>query len=375
MINDFIKNTEREFYLAKYENMKKLKTLTKILLIVMISISLGLYMATDTLAQLPASEGTMKASTDSNGQVSLTEYGKPILRYNYQMVYETDEYAFDGLDANEYIVTENDTFMANPSIYAVSRSNYIHPLFGLNGEILTRDWSKDHPHHRGIYWAWPEVDFGSDRSDLHALQKIFARPTGKIKLQGGAEYAQVEAENLWILEDGIIPIVRELALIRAYPQTELGRIIDLVFQFEGIKDSISIARRGTDAYGGLNIRMMTPESQDLSFFTDKPKVEPRRAWSDLSGVFSGNDNPSGLTVFQHQKNPEYPGEWVEYPELSWVQPTFPTSGTRYELEPGKSLVLQFRLIVHKGGKPDKELLEKLWDDYQSAQAPDIAFTR
>ena len=90
MINDFIKNTEREFYLAKYENMKKLKTLTKILLIVMISISLGLYMATDTLAQLPASEGTMKASTDSNGQVSLTEYGKPILRYNYQMVYETD---------------------------------------------------------------------------------------------------------------------------------------------------------------------------------------------------------------------------------------------------------------------------------------------
>ena len=126
--------------------MKKLKTLTKILLIAMIPISMEFYMATDAPAQLPPAEGKMKASTDSNGQVSLTENGKPILRYNYQMVYETDEYAFNGLDANEYVVTENDTFMANPSIYAVERSNYIHPLFGLNGEILTRDWSKDHPH-------------------------------------------------------------------------------------------------------------------------------------------------------------------------------------------------------------------------------------
>lgn len=354
--------------------MKKLRTLTKILLIAIIPISTGLYMATETPAQLPVSECSMKASTDSKGQVNITEQGKPVLRYNYQMVYEDDEFAFNGLGANEYIVTENDTFMANPSIYAVPRSNYIHPLFGLNGEILTRDWSKDHPHHRGIYWAWPEVDFGSDRSDIHALQKVFARPTGKIKLQSGSDYAQIEAENLWILEDGIIPIVRELALIHAYPQTDQRRIIDLVFLFEGIKDSVSIARRGTDAYGGLNIRMMTPDSQELSFFTDKQKAVPRRAWSDLSGVFTGNDTPSGLTVFQHQSNPEYPGEWIEYPELSWVQPTFPTSGTRYELEPGKPLVLKFRLIVHAGAKPDKDLLKKLWDEYQSSQTPDFEFT-
>ena len=353
--------------------MKKLSTLTKILLIAIIPVSTGLYMGTKTTAQMSAND-SMEASTDSKGQVIITEQGKPVLRYNYQMVYEDDEFAFNGLDANEYIVTKNDTFMANQSIYAVPRSDYIHPLYGLNGEILTRDWSKDHPHHRGIYWAWPEVDFGSDRSDIHALQKVFARPTGRIKLQGSANYAQVEAENLWILEDGIIPIVRELTLIRAYPQTEQGRIIDLVFLFEGIKDSVSIARRGTDAYGGLNIRMMTPESQELSFFTDEPKAMPRRAWSDLSGKFTGNDNPSGLTVFQHQTNPEYPGEWVEYPELSWVQPTFPTSGSRYALEPGKPLVLRFRLIVHAGGKPDTKEMKAWWDDYHSDSLPEFKLT-
>ena len=65
--------------------------------------------------------------------------------------------------------------------YAVPRSDYIHPLYGLHGEILTDDWVPDHPHHRGIYWAWPEVDWQGKRGDLHALQDVFARPTGKIE--------------------------------------------------------------------------------------------------------------------------------------------------------------------------------------------------
>lgn len=320
-------------------------------------------------------EAVMEATRDPNsGQINITDQGKPVLRYNYQIVNEDDEFAFNGLSANEYITAPNDTFMANPSIYAVPRNDYIHPLFGLKGEILTRDWSKDHPHHRGIYWAWPEVDFGSNRGDLHALQKVFARPTGKIKLQNGPVFAQVEAENLWVWEDGNVPIVRELTLIRTYHQTEHGRIIDLVFQFVGLKDSVTIARRGTEHYGGLNIRMMTPEAQDLSFFTDEFDAIPRRGWSDLSGVFTGNDDPSGLMVFQHQNNPDYPGEWEQYPELSWVQPTFPTSGTRYHLEPGKPLVLRFRLIVHSGARPDDEFAKMLWDAFHSDLTPEPEFT-
>ena len=176
--------------------------------------------------------GEMTASIDKEtGQVFIMDNDSPVLRYNYQMVYEDDEFAFNGLDANEYTAAANDTFMSNPSIYAVPRSNYIHPVFGLEGELLTRDWSKDHPHHRGIYWAWPEVDFGSERGDLHALQKVFARPTGRIKIENGKNFAQIEAENIWITEHGLRTIVRELCLIRAYRETEYGRIIDLVFLF------------------------------------------------------------------------------------------------------------------------------------------------
>lgn len=315
---------------------------------------------------------TMQAVRDpESGQIILSDKGKPVLQYNYKTVAERD--AMDTLPANKYIVTATDTFMANPSIYAVPRSNYIHPVYGLEGEMLTRDWSRDHPHHRGIYWAWPEVEFGSKRGDLHALQIVFARPTGAIELTDGKEYSQVEAENLWMWGD-TTPIVREVAMVRAYKANAKGRIIDLAFRFVALKDSVTLARRETSLYGGLNIRMHTPKSQEISFHTDTSFLTPRRAWSDLSGLFTGAKQPSGMSVFQYQGNPEYPGQWVQYPELSWIQPTFPTAGTRYKLIPGEPMVLRFRLFIHSGAKPDQKLLSKLWDEFNSGSAQLPEFT-
>ncbi len=301
---------------------------------------------------------------DVSGRLIISEAGKAVLQYNYSKVFEKD--AVDTLSANRYVRQKNDTFMANPSIYAIPRSDYIHPLYGLQGEMLTRDWSKDHPHHRGIYWAWPEVDFGAKRGDLHALQIVFARPTGKINHQNGPEFARIEAENVWMWKDSI-PIVREVAVILAYRETARGRVIDLAFRFVALKDSITIARRGTEHYGGLNVRMQTPKQQKISVYTDSSIVVPRRAWSDLSGLFAGAGIPSGMMVLQHHQNPDYPGDWVQYPDLSWVQPTFPAFGTRYPLLKGKPLVLRFRLFIHSGTAPDKVLASSLWDTYNTEE--------
>ena len=306
-----------------------------------------------------------------SGQIVISQDGKHVLQYNYKTVYEKD--ALDTLAANHYRREKNDTFMANPSIYAVPRSDYIHPVYGLQGEMLTCDWSKDHPHHRGIYWAWPEVDFGHQRGDLHALQVVFARPTGKIKLHSGTEFAQIEAENVWMWKNND-PIVREVALIRVYQATSVGRIIDLAFRFVALKDSVSIARRGTEHYGGLNVRMQTPKNQKIITSTDSSGQVPRRSWSDLSGLFSGAKSVSGLMVFQHKQNPEYPGDWVQYPDLSWCQPTFPSSGTRYPLIKGKPLVLRFRLLVHNGAIPDEAMAKKNWDSFNSEKESQPVFS-
>ena len=43
------------------------------------------------------------------------------------------------------------------------RCNYIHPLWGMDGQVLTEDFPSDHMHHRGIFWAWHQVWIGNQR--------------------------------------------------------------------------------------------------------------------------------------------------------------------------------------------------------------------
>ena len=340
----------------------------------MIKLPLYLLMALTLIPNLPGTKTgkVMTAKKDPvSGQIVIADNGKAVLQYNYSTVFEKD--ALDTLPANKYIVTATDTFMANPSIYAVPRSNYIHPIYGPDGEMLTRDWSKDHPHHRGIYWAWPEVQYRGKLGDLHALQIVFARPTGRLKLESGKEYAQVEAENLWMWGDSV-PIVREDAVIRVYKATEKGRIIDLAFRFVALEDGITLARRETSLYGGLNVRMQTPKGQLIATHTDSSDMVPRRTWSDLSGTFAGAKATSGMMILQHNQNPDYPGDWIQYPELSWCQPTFPAAGTRYKLVKGQPLVLHYRVLVHAGSAPGKEQANILWDTFHAASTVLPAFT-
>jgi hypothetical protein len=289
----------------------------------------------------------------ASGQYYISDAARPVLRYNYATIEPGD------------LLTN---ITAANRIYARARSDYIHPLFGLDGETLTRDWSVDHPHHRGIYWAWPEVDWHGQRGDLHALQHVFARPTGTCSTTSGPVFAQIEAENVWNWENGE-SLVHERAVLRAYNSTGNDRNLDLEFQFTALNDPVLLARRGTDKYGGLNVRLAPVQDQEVVFHTDRTNAAPRMAWAELSGRFGDSPRSSGIVVLQHNGNPDYPGDWVKFPELNWFQPTFPASGTRYELRKDQPLVLRFRLWLHHGAKASEEDCAAHWRAYHDALAP------
>jgi len=128
-----------------------------------------------------------------------------------------------------------------------------------------------------------------------------------------------------------------------------------------LREGVTVARRGTTAYGGLNLRLATPQGQVIRTHTDDAGGSERRAWSDLSGIFA-EGRAAGLTVLQDGRNPEHPGEWIQYPELSWVQPTFPGAGRRYALRKDERLVLRYRLWIHRGMTPAEAVVEGLWPD-------------
>jgi len=270
-------------------------------------------------------------------------------------------------DGNKQVLTYNFNIVPVPAgvtgKYAVARCDYIHPLYGPDGEELTRDYSTDHPHHRGIYWAWPEVIWKGEKRDLHALQGVFARPVRIVSkdIQNGS--AVLEAENVWKWGD-TEPIVKELARISVAPLKEGRRCVDFEFRFEGIVDGVTIARRGQANYGGFSIRQSVRSNQKIVFHNDDPGKDPRKAWGCLSGTPPNGKQPVSVVILQSMMNPEYPGDWYQVSNLNWLQPTFPSKGTTYELKKGVPLTLKYRLVI-SGGEVDEAAMRKLWSDYSS----------
>ncbi len=297
----------------------------------------------------PASIPVMRAFEDpASGQVVITAADRTVLRYNYRTVEPDEEFLLKVLPENRK--------------YALARSNYIHPLHGPDGEILTTDFSPDHPHHRGIYWAWPEVDYGDQRGDLHALQRVYARPTGNITLHSGTEVAEIKAENLWMWEDKT-PIVREQTNIRASRAGERGWYVDLKLEFTALVDDVTIARRRTDVYGGLNTRLSPVQDLQLLHHADPADSQPRRAWSDSLGIRAGGNELVGFAVLEKSSNPHYPGDWIMFEELPWFQPTFPAKNTRFALSSSEPLILEYRLWIRPGGQATTEQYVAEWEAY------------
>ena len=126
-------------------------------------------------------------------------------------------------------------------------------------------------------------------------------------------------------------------------QTGAGRAIDLQFRFTALDADVQVARRGTSHYGGLNVRLSAAQDQQIETGTDPAGASPRRAWAQRSGIPIGGQAVVGFTILQHAQNPDYPGDWVQYPNLSWIQPTFPAANTRYTITKDRPLVLRYRL--------------------------------
>ena len=298
-----------------------------------------------TAAGGPAAAAVTARRSDDDSYVEISEGGTPVLRYNFLAVPVPK-----GVGGR----------------YAVARSDYIHPLHGPAGEVLTTDYAKGHPHHRGLYWAWPEVDYKGQCRDLHALQGVFARPVEILRVESGPVCATISAASEW-LWGNTEPIVAEVATVRAYANSRAGRTIDLEFRFTALVDDVKLARRGRKLYGGFNLRFSARGGQKLVQYVDPAGASPVRSWGQILGVPPGGKEPVGVAIIQHRANPHYPGDWVSYPKLNWLQPTFPAKGVKYELAKGRALVLRYRLWIRAGASDEKALAD-MWRTYNRPAA-------
>jgi hypothetical protein len=275
------------------------------------------------LLSLPAL-GEFTIEDHGDGRSMIREDGQPVLVYNW------GDQCPEGIPANR------------------TRSCYIHPLHGLDGEVLTDDFPSDHLHHRGVSMMWPGMKVGTRSVDHWHIDGIrtINRDVQFTSTDAGAE---VIVMNNWVLDDGTIA-AEERNTIMIAPAGATSRTIDITSKI--IAGSEPITLRGAalpKGYGGHMIRLAPRTGEvittDRGTSTRDSDRLPFR-WADYSATFQGTAAVSGVALFPHPDHPDYAPYWQIRPygilSMSWP-------GSRpHVIEPGASVTLAYRMLIHRG---------------------------
>jgi len=240
-----------------------------------------------------------------------------------------------------------------------TRANYIHPLYGLDGEILTEDFPADHLHHRGIFWAWHQIYIGEKRvgdgwSTQDVSWDVYDAKTLAVDSQSHALEVKVHWKSpLWTDAGGKQkPFVKETTTITVHSAEAHFRKIDFEIALLALEDDVRIGgAENAKAYGGFSPRIRLPDG--IEFIGQNGPVEPRGTpveagpWLDFSGQFADDDRISGLAVLCHKSNPGYPQQWILRRKGSMQNPVYPGRHA-IPLSRKKPLILRYRLIIHQG---------------------------
>lgn len=228
-----------------------------------------------------------------------------------------------------------------------TRSCYIHPLFSLEGELLTDDFPADHLHHHGLFWTWPVIRTrGQETQTWHPanLRQYFQRWLKREVHESGAT---LSVENAWKL-DGQEVVAREVVTLDVSPTDALGRTIDLELSLEAIGGPLEL--RGTSdqnkGYGGLTLRG-APVFKGMPIRTDRGEYsgEPNNVtlrWADLS------TEKAGVAIFVSLDHPGFPTTWVLRTSYAGLLNVSWPGLKSALLPPGKPITLRYRLYIHRG---------------------------
>lgn len=261
--------------------------------------------------------------------LKLLEAGKPVAVYNH------------GVITCERVPKKN---------HRRRRGCYVHPVWGLSGEVLTDDFPPDHYHHHGIFWTWPHIGIEGQEYNLWMGNNIQDRFVRWIARETGPVAAVLAVENGWFVGEKKVMIER--VWLRCYRASADDRALDIEFAWVPVDKPITLWGAGGKSYGGLTMRFAPPSRKDPNTVitvpsgrTDHDLPDTRLAWADFTTRFTGAAGPSGAAVFVSPNHPDYPPTWLtrHYGPLcvGWpgVKPkTFP---------PGKPIRLNYRIWIHK----------------------------
>jgi len=250
-----------------------------------------------------------------------------------------------------------------------SRCNYIHPLWGTDGQVLTEDFPADHLHHRGIFWAWHQVWIGDKRiGDPWEIKdfeqevvelEFMKQTTGSVQIKTEVDWNS----NKWKKKEQKVPYIKEYTTITVYPKGSNFRKIDLEIRLLALEEGVKIGgAENKKGYGGFSVRMALPK--DITFYGSEGKVTPELtavksdAYININGSIGAKGAKGGIVILDHAENPGYPQPWILREKNSMQNAVFPGRET-VAVSITKPLVLKYSLIVYSGKLSDKKIRKLL----------------
>ncbi|MCX6620572.1 MAG: PmoA family protein [Acidobacteria bacterium] len=223
------------------------------------------------------------------------------------------------------------------------RCCYLFPVLTPAGVSVLDDFAKDHYHHRGLFWAWPEVETGGTVYDLWMMKDIGHRLEPKsLHWSEGS----LSAGTGWYTGDK--RIVKETVEVTVLPARARTRTVDVRLTFEALDAPVTLrgAHDANKSYGGFSARFApranTVLRTDEGVLTKNDDLHPHR-WAELEAAYEGKR--AVLRITPDTANPGLPYQWC-LREYGFVGASFPGKTDKvssYTIQPGKPLKLRFQV--------------------------------
>lgn len=238
------------------------------------------------------------------------------------------------------------------------RSNYIHPLYGLDGEVLTEDFPEDHLHHRGIFWAWHQLLINNQKIGDGWECRNFIWEVQEVALQPSDSLPSFTSRILWkspIYADRRgrpLPFMEERLRIGIHPRESNYRAIDFEISLRAlVPDLLLGGSEDEKGYGGFSVRLKIPP--DVRFHSKGKTIEPAETavtatnWMDISGSMGLNGAQAGLLIISCNGFDQKGTPWILREKESMQNVVFP-GREPIKISQENPLVLRYRLVVYKG---------------------------
>jgi len=259
-----------------------------------------------------------------------------------------------------------------------NRSGFIHPIWSPEGEVLSRIQPPDHYHHYGLWNPWTSTEFKGEEVDFWNLAKgqgtVRAGPVPE--RTAGRLFGGFKALLNHVVTDssGETVALHEQWAVKVWnvDPEQKGWLIDFVSTMNPATDAPltikayryqGFSLRATEKWNDETATLLTSEG------LDKSNANATRArWIDVNGVSEAQAGTSGILFMTHPANFNFPEQLRIWPTgqnrgLENVYINFnPAQDRDWELKPGHSYALQYRMLVYDGTL-DAAQAEQHWQDF------------